>query len=250
MLRKDAFKQIVEVGKRLYSKGMVAANDGNLSVRLNDNEIVITPTGICKGCMTMQDMVVANWRSGKTLYGKKKITSEAPMHFAAYATRSDIGAIVHAHPIVSTALAVAGLPLDQCILPEIILTIGIVPLAEYATPSTIEVPESIKQLLPKHDAILLANHGAITLGKDLWEAFYKMERLEHFAQIYLVSRLLGNQRILTTEEVSRLQQLTPNSPIVCETCNVKIDNTGPEIENKPDIILDAFRRLVSENKVD
>jgi L-fuculose-phosphate aldolase len=245
MLRNEAFRQITEVGKRLYNKGMVASNDGNLSIRLNDNEIVITPANMCKADLKTTDLLVADLKTSKVLYGKRSITSEAPMHFFIYKERPDIRAVVHAHPIVTTAIAVAGLSLDACILPEIVMTIGIVPLADYATPSTFEVPDSIRDLLPEHDVILLANHGAIAVGSSLWEAYFKMERLEHYAQIFLASRLLGKQRLLTETELSKLQDLVPNKPLVCKACNEVVIEDTDKTESR---LIEDFKDLLLRDK--
>jgi L-fuculose-phosphate aldolase len=221
MNRNKATRDIINIGKRLYEKGMVASNDGNLSIKINRNEIAITPTGVCKGDMTASDILIVDMKTRKIISGKKKITSEAPMHFSIYEQRNDAIAVVHAHPVVATALAVAGVQLDSCILPEVVLTIGIIPLADYATPTTSEVPESIKSYIMKHDVVLLANHGAISIGKDMWDAYFKMERLEHYAQIFLVSKLLGSQRILTSDEICKLQKLSPEKPLECKSCSLE-----------------------------
>ncbi|MBN1232130.1 MAG: class II aldolase/adducin family protein [Candidatus Coatesbacteria bacterium] len=245
MNRNKAVRDIVSIGKRLYEKGMVASNDGNLSVKINKNEIAITPTGICKGDMAASDILIVDMKSRKVISGKKKITSEAPMHFSIYEERNDAIAVVHAHPVVATALAVAGVQLDSCILPEIVLTIGIIPLADYATPSTSEVPESIKNYIKKHDVVLLANHGAISIGKDLWDAYFKMERLEHYAQIFLVSKLLGSQRILTSDEVCKLQMLSPEKPIECKSCSVDSKVENSEADEK---LTQVFRSLLNKKQ--
>lgn len=194
---------IVEVGRRLYMKGLVAASDGNISARIGNDRIVATPTGLSKGYMSPEMMITLNM-DGKKLCGTLKPSSELKMHLEVYRQRPDVLAVVHAHPPVATAFAVAGKALDSPVLPEIILTVGTVPLAAYGTPSTEEVPASIRPFLEKHDALLLKNHGALTLGTDLFNALYKMESVEHFALISLYAELLGGKQELSPGEVKKL----------------------------------------------
>jgi len=197
---------ICEVGRRLYQRGYVASNDGNISVRLDDDRLIATPTAVSKGYMT-PDMMVVTDLSGKKLAGDRNASSELKMHLAVYRLRPDVRAVVHAHPPLSTGFAVAGIPLDRAVLAEVITTLGSVPIADYATPSTAELPEAVSKYVTAHDGILLANHGALTCGADLFGAYYKMETIEHFAHISLVARLLGRERVLSREEVDRLQGL-------------------------------------------
>lgn len=194
---------LVEVGRRLYSRGLVAASDGNISARIGDDQIVATPTGVSKGYMSPEMLITLNL-DGKKLCGTLKPSSELMMHLEVYRQRPDVLAVVHAHPPVATAFAVAGKALDSPVLPEIILTVGTIPLAKYGTPSTEEVPASIRPYLEKHDALLLKNHGALTLGTDLFNALYKMESIEHFAIISLYAELLGGEQGLPPEEVKKL----------------------------------------------
>jgi L-fuculose-phosphate aldolase len=197
---------IVEVGRRLYARGYTASNDGNISVRLDERRLLMTPTGVCKGFMT-PDMMCITDLDGKKLAGDRNPSSEIQMHLEAYRRRPDVQAVVHAHPPIATGFAVAGIPLDRAVLAEVVTTLGSVPIAEYATPSTKELPEAVRQYVQAHDGMLLANHGALTLGTDLFSAYYKMETIEHFAKISLVARLLGGERLLSREEVFRLQDL-------------------------------------------
>jgi L-fuculose-phosphate aldolase len=197
---------IVEVGRRLYARGYTASNDGNVSVRLDGSRLLMTPTGVCKGFMT-PDMMCITDLDGKKLAGERDPSSEIQMHLEAYRRRPDVHAVVHAHPPIATGFAVAGIPLDRAVLAEVVTTLGSVPIAEYATPSTKELPEAVRQYVQAHDGMLLANHGALTLGKDLFSAYFKMETIEHFAKISLVARLLGGERVLSREEVFRLQDL-------------------------------------------
>jgi L-fuculose-phosphate aldolase len=195
--------EIVEAGKRLYQKGLVASNDGNISVRLNENEILITPTGVCKGDMSPDQMLKVDM-NGIVISGFMKPTSEIKMHLAVYRNRSDVKAIVHAHPPKATAFAVAGKTLDKITLPEVIFSLGAVSMAEYGTPSTDEIPKAIEKHIGSSDAILLANHGALTVGISVMDAYYKMETLEHFASISLYARLLGGERVLDQKETEKL----------------------------------------------
>jgi L-fuculose-phosphate aldolase len=197
---------IVEVGRRLYARGYTASNDGNISVRLDEARLLMTPTSVCKGFMA-PDMMVVTDLEGRKLQGERNPSSEMQMHLEVYRRRPDVAAVVHAHPPIATGFAVAGIPLDRAVLAEVVTTLGSVPIAEYATPSTKELPEAVRQYVQAHDGMLLANHGALTLGKDLFAAYYKMETIEHFAKISLVARLLGGERLLSREEVLRLQGL-------------------------------------------
>jgi L-fuculose-phosphate aldolase len=199
---------IVEVGRRLWARGFVASNDGNISVRIGQDRLLMTPASVSKGFMTPEMMVVTDL-DGVVVEAApgRKPSSEAMMHLAAYRQRPDIGAVVHAHPPTATGFAVAGIPLDRAVLAEVVTTLGSIPIAEYATPSTRALAETVGSLLKAHDGVLLANHGAIALGKDLFSAYYKMETIEHFATISLVARQLGREHLLSRGEVERLQEL-------------------------------------------
>lgn len=199
---------IVEVGRRLWTRGFVASNDGNISVKVAPDRLVMTPASVSKGFMSA-DMMVVTDLEGRLIDGApgRKPSSEIQMHLVAYRERPDIGAVVHAHPPLSTGFAVAGLPLDRAVLAEVVTTLGSIPIAEYGTPSTRELAESVAPYVKAHDGLLLANHGALALGKDLFAAYYKMETIEHFARISLVARMLGREHLLSREEVVRLQGL-------------------------------------------
>lgn len=197
---------IVEVGRRLYARGYTASNDGNISVRLGADRLLMTPKGVCKGFMTPEMMCLTDL-DGRKLAGDRDPSSEMLMHLEVYRQRPDVQAVVHAHPPVATGFAVAGIPLDRAVLAEVLTTLGSVPIADYATPSTRELPEAVRKYVKAHDGMLLANHGALTIGGDLFSAYFKMETIEHFARISLVARLLGRENLLTREEVMRLQDL-------------------------------------------
>src|SRR5215212_5298435 len=213
---------IVEVGKRLYARGYVASNDGNISVRLDDARILTTPKSVSKGFMTPEMMVVTDL-AGKKISGERDPSSELLMHLEVYRNRPDVRAVVHAHPPLATGFAVAGIPLDRAVLAEVITTLGSIPIAQYGTPSTKELPDAVRQYIKAHDGMLLANHGALTVGADLYGAYYKMETIEHFAKISLVARQLGRENLLSRDEVNRLQELRGTygikapAPICAET---------------------------------
>ena len=197
---------IVEVGRRLYARGYTASNDGNISARLDDRRLLMTPKSVCKGFMS-PDMMVITDLEGKKLAGDRDPSSEMQMHLEVYRQRPDAHAVVHAHPPIATGFAVAGIPLDRAVLAAVVTTLGSVPIADYATPSTKELPEAVRKYVKAHDGMLLANPGALTVGADVLSAYYKMETIEHFAKISLVARLLGGENLISREEVERLQGL-------------------------------------------
>ena len=197
-------EEICEIGRRIWQREYVAANDGNISVRLNDREILATPTGVSKGFLT-PDMLVVIDREGNKLRGNMKPSSELKMHRAFYDARPDVRAVCHAHPVTATGFAVAGIPLDRCTLPEVVISLGAVPLAKYGVPGTDELTEDIMQnYVNDYDAFLLANHGIVTIGHSLMSAYYKMETTEHFAKISLVARQLGNENVFSPERAQEL----------------------------------------------
>src|SRR6478609_7921424 len=197
---------IVEIGRRMYARGYTASNDGNISVRIAPDRLLMTPKSVCKGFMT-PDMMCVTDLNGKKISGDRDPSSEALMHLEVYRQRPDVNAVVHAHPPTATGFAVAGIPLDRAVLAEVLTTLGSIPIAEYATPSTKELPEAVRKYIRAHDGMLLANHGALTVGTDLYSAYYKMETIEHFAHISLVARMLGRENLISREEVLRLQEL-------------------------------------------
>ncbi|HTM32048.1 MAG TPA: class II aldolase/adducin family protein [Vicinamibacterales bacterium] len=197
---------IVECGRRLWHRGFVASNDGNISVRLDESRLITTPTAVSKGFMT-PDMMVITDLEGKKLAGERSASSELKMHIEVYRHRPDVRAVVHAHPPTATGFAVAGIPLDRAVLAEVITTLGSIPIAEYATPSTEELPAAVRKYVKAHDGLLLANHGALAVGPDVYAAYYRMETIEHFATISLVARMLGREHLISRTEVERLQGL-------------------------------------------
>jgi L-fuculose-phosphate aldolase len=196
-------KLICDIGKRVYEKGLVAANDGNISVRIGEDEFLITPTNVSKGFLT-PDMIIKVDSEGNVLEGDYKPTTEIKMHLLVYRERPDVHAVLHVHPPYATAFAIAGIPLDQAIMPEAIVSLGTIPLAQYGTPSTDEVPEAVKTHVYDHQGVLLENHGALTWGKNLEQAYYLMESLEFTAKINWISKLLKGDRELSKENVAKL----------------------------------------------
>lgn len=199
-------QDIIEVGRRMYNREFVASNDGNISVKVSDDEIIITPTGVSKGYMRAEDLIKVDL-NGNIISGEKKPSSEMKMHLVVYKNRPDVVAVCHAHPQKATAFAVARQICEKITLPEVIFSIGNIALADYATPTTEQVPNSISEVIKTADAVLLANHGALTVGKDVFDAYYKMETLEHFAGITLYARLLGGDVGLNPQQVSELMQV-------------------------------------------
>jgi len=201
-------RQIVEAGKRAYQRGYAASNDGNISARIDENRIIVTPAGVSKGFMKPADMVIVDM-DGQVKSVSGKPSSEVFMHLQVYKDRPDINSVCHAHPPYATGFAAAGIPLDHCILPEVILTLGQIPLVKYGTPGTDELYKPMIKLLPDHDAFLLANHGALTIGTDVINAYHKMETVEHFAHIAFVAHQLGNIAALNSEQVKKLTDMRP-----------------------------------------
>ena len=196
-------RELCLAGRWLYERGFAVSTEGNLSVRLTDGRILTTPSGVCKGRMQPEDLVVTDGQGCK-ISGGGSPSSEIAMHLLIYRARPDAGAICHAHPPIATGFAAAGRPLDKAMLPEIIVALGQVPLARYATPGTPDLCNALAPLVPHHDAILMANHGAVTCGPDLLTAFQRMEAVEQFAKITLVTELLGRQNLLSEEDVATL----------------------------------------------
>ncbi len=248
----DAREGIIQVGRRMYERGFVASNDGNVSIRVSDDRVVVTPTGISKGFMAKGDLVLVDMKGEKTS-GKRQPTSEIKMHLKAYELRNDIQAVVHAHPPYATGFAVAGIPLAQCVLPEVILTIGSVPLAQYATPSTDEVAESIAQVVTKCDAFLLKNHGVMTVGGDVLNAYHKLETVEHFAKIAFVARHLGRISPLAHDEVMKLlavrEKLGIKGPTPgCQECGACLPREELDQAGLVKIIVDEVVNILREGK--
>lgn len=198
-LRRD----ICEVGRRIYERGYVAANDGNISVRMSEDRVLCTPTGVSKGFLS-EDMLSICDMEGTQIAGGMKISSEVRMHLEIYKMRSEINSVVHAHPPTATGFACAGIDLTQCVLPEVILSLGGVPLAQYGKPGDVDIVEPMKPLIAEYDAVLMANHGVVTLGKHVMDAHFKLETVEHFAKIAFTAHQLGRLKTLSEADVQDL----------------------------------------------
>ena len=195
--------EIVQFGRLLHENRFVAATDGNLSIRLDETHLLVTPTCISKGRMRASDLVIVDM-DGKRLAGKRSVSSEIGMHLLIYRMRPDVRGIVHAHPPTATGFAASGYDLNRPLVCEVVVGLGSIPLARYGTPGTPELTDALEPLIPHHDAILMANHGVVTFGSSLESAYMKMETVEHFAKIALVAHLLGNAQPLGEKEVEKL----------------------------------------------
>jgi L-fuculose-phosphate aldolase len=187
----------------LHQRGFVAAMDGNLSVRLPGDRVLVTPTCVSKGAMRPADMVIVDL-DGHRVSGRRNVTSEIGMHLLVYRMRTDIQAIVHAHPPTATGFAAAGIALTEPLVCEVVMGLGCIPLARYGTPGTSELAQTLEPYVPNYDAILMSNHGVVAYGDTLEHAYMKMETVEHFAQIALVTHLLGRQQPLKEVEIEKL----------------------------------------------
>lgn len=204
-------EEMCEIGRRVYNRGMVAANDGNFSVKISDNEFLCTPTGVSKGFMTPEYICKVD-SEGNVLEANEgfKPSSEMKMHMRIYKERPDVQAVVHAHPMYATTFAVAGIPLMEPIMPESVIAFGGAPLAKYGTPSTEEIPDSIMPYLQQYDAVLLENHGALTYSDTLLNAYHKMESLEFYARLMYQAKMIGGPQILDEKRVEELYEIRRN----------------------------------------
>src|SRR5512135_3547702 len=215
---------IVRYGRRLHERFFVAATDGNLSVRLDDGTVLCSPTCVSKGMMEHDDLVVVDM-AGHKVRGHRAPSSEIAMHLLIYRLRPDVNAVVHAHPPTATGYAAAGMALTEALCSEVVITLGSIPLARYGCPGTKELSDGLEPLIPRHDAILMANHGVVTYGEDLSHAYMNMETVEHFARIALVVHQLGRQQLLSGEDVNKLMaarekyEATRNSALATKSGN-------------------------------
>ena len=225
-------KEICEIGNRMYDKGFVAANDGNISVRLGTDMLIVTPTGVSKGNMKPEQLV--KMKLNGEVYGKNLPSSEVKMHIEVYNQNPSLRAVCHAHPPISTAFAVARIQLDKPILAEAVVNLGVVPVARYATPGTEEVPNSIKEFVNDHNAVLLANHGLLTWGTTLEQAWFRMESTEHYGKILLYVKQIGPAREFDCDQLTELIKIKDKIEGKTGTvakCDIDTDNlTNTEIE--------------------
>ncbi len=220
-------REICTVGRWLHQRSFVASTDGNVSIRLDPRRVLTSPTAVSKGMMAPDDLVVTDLQ-GRKLAGQRNPSSELGMHLLIYQRRPDVNAVCHAHPPVATGYAAAGLPLNKALVSELVLALGCIPVARYGTPGTPELSEALEPLVPHYDAILMANHGVVTYGADLLATFFRMETVEHFAQVALVTELLGKQALLSSGDVEKLlaararygtttaAQVGPECPVTAE----------------------------------
>ena len=226
-------QEMIRVCQRLYQKNFVSASDGNLSARLSPNRLLITPSGFNKGDLQERWLLMVDM-DGKLIRGSHgprgeelKLTSELRMHLEVYRQRSDVNAVAHAHPPIATGFSLAGVSLSGCLLPEVVYTLGAIPTAAFAAPTTQEVPDSVRDLIRTFDALVLDRHGALTVGKDLWDAYYKLEKLEHTAQVMLTAYQLGGVREMTADQRRKVVEVGSALGIREEAMAVcKIDSSG------------------------
>lgn len=224
----EARQEIVKYSHKVQQYGYVSATDGNLSIRLDDNRVLITPSGLEKGEMTLEAPIIIDM-DGNKLEGEGKPSSEGKMHLEVFKLRPDVRAVIHAHPPKCIAFTIAGQPIDTCLLPEVVVTLGAIPTSRYATPTTNEVPESIRDYIMKSDAVMLSRHGSLTVGKDLKSAFKILEKMEHSATISLYARLLGGPVPFSQNELQKLYNLrqswgVTDAPLDCAdagSCSVQ-----------------------------
>lgn len=199
--------ELVSICHKVHENKFVSAFDGNISVKKSSNTFLITRSGVCKGEVSSEDILEID-SEGKIISGKGKASTENKLHLYIYAQRPEINAVVHCHPIYASAFAVFGEGLTKHILPEVVLTLGKIPLCEYATPSTEELAKSLEPHVKHSWAFLLRNHGAVTIGRDLNDAYFKMEKLEHTAKIIFLARMLGGEKELPLEKIQELLQIS------------------------------------------
>lgn len=248
-----ARQQIVETCHRMHQRGLISGGEGNVSVRLGKNRFLVTPSGVNKGFVRSIDLVVVD-REGKLVKGRVAPSSEIKVHMAAYRVREDCEAVVHAHPPTAVAFTIAGVSLAQCVVPESIITLGEVPTVSYATPSTEELAFQVEGLLVDHDVVMMDRHGSVTLGRDVSEAYDRLESLEHTARITYMARSMGVIRPLPEDEVARLRSMAEAMGRVtpfrsCEGCNVcrqKDGNPSPADEALISQVIAQVRRKLEK----
>jgi L-fuculose-phosphate aldolase len=254
-MSEDALRhEIIQICHLIYEKGYVASTDGNVSVRLPDGTIMCTPTRSNKGFVKASDLVVIDSK-GNQVRGERKQSSEMAMHLLVYDMRPDIKAVVHAHPPCATAFAAAGIPLNKALISEVVLAVGCIPLAEYGTPGTSELSDELRPYIGGHDALLMSNHGVVTYGKTLEDAFNLMDTVEHFAKISIYTKILGRERLLSPDNVEKLwvqrqkyfgldsSEAKPKDPMCPLT-----DGVSETISLTRNELIDLIERVVSNLK--
>jgi L-fuculose-phosphate aldolase len=257
-------QEMVRIGRLMWERGYLAATDGNLSTRLGSDRLLVTPSGSSKGFLSTDDLMVIRLDGepvSRFTHSSRdaKPSSEILMHLEVYRQRPDVSAVVHAHPPLATAFSIAGVSLARCVLPEVIVTLGGIPTTDYATPGTLEVPETIERLIQDYDAIILAHHGSLTVGQTLWEAYLRLEKVEHTAEITFAAQQLGQVSSLSPEAVSKLTEmrrewLQRQGRDLCEGCAVCILGDGYQLpiapaESEGEALVRQVARAVVENLV-
>lgn len=209
-------KELTDACHKVYEKGFVSAYDGNLSARIDSSKILITPSGKCKGEITEDDLLEVDYK-GNIISGAGKVSTEFKIHVILYNKRSDINSVIHCHPVYATAFATAGEGFTRPVFPEVILSLGKVPLCKYSTPSSDELPNSMLPYIEWAWAFLLENHGAVTIGKNIKGAYYRMEKLEHSAHTLFAARLLGREKAIPLNKLKELYSISE------EVYGIKID---------------------------
>ena len=233
MTKQEIKLQICDVCNKMWQLGWVAANDGNVSVKISDNEIIATPTGISKSFITPEKLVTIDM-DGNILEAAEgyRPSSEIKMHLCCYKEREDVGSVIHAHPPGATSFAVAHVHMDNYSMIESIIAIGSVPITPYGTPSTNEVPDAIRPYLQKHDVMLLENHGALAVGSDVITAFYRMESLELWAKITINAVILGGSVDISKKNIDKLIDLRSYYRITGRHPGYKVFNPDDELLHK------------------
>ena len=225
----EAKKMIVDIGRRMYEKNFGAANDGNISVKVDDDIFWTTPTGVSKGFMSEDEMVKMRLDGTVISQGYKGPSSEAKMHLRIYNERKDVMAVCHAHPPISTSFAIAGMSLDRAIYPEALVNLGTVPCVHYEAPGSQGIPDSIAPYVRDYNALLLANHGAVAWGSSLMEAWYRLEATEHYAMVIMYTgNIIGKANVLSCDQVGELIRLREKMGITTggvPACAAKPTNT-------------------------
>jgi len=252
-------KLMCEIGSRIYKREMVAANDGNFSVKIDENTYLCTPTGVSKGFMT-PDMICKVDAEGnpKQANGKWNPSSEIKMHMRIYKNRPDVNAVVHAHPQFATAYAIAGIPLTEKIMPEAVVFLGEVPIAKYGLPSTMEIPDAVEPYLSCYDAVLLENHGALSWGAALMAPYFKMDGVEFYASLAYKAKMLGGAKELPAFEVDRLYELRRQFQVpgkhpadcdgsTCEKCS-REDSSAKKSDVSESDLEAIVRKVISQLK--
>ncbi len=250
---KEIREAFCEVGRRVWTKDYIASNDGNFSFRLDENRVLCTPTMISKGFMKPEDMVIVDLE-GNQLAGKRRATSEVRIHLFVYRHRPDVHAVVHVHPPHATAFAVAQRELPKCVLPEIEIFLGEIPLAPYATTGTWEFAQSIAPWVARHDAFLLTNHGAVTVGKDPFDAYYKMETLDQYCRILLLAGRVGDWNRIDGAGMRDLLNLKaklgiPDTRGATPSCESGVPPGGPPTPAMPGVFRPHPGPLTDEPKL-